>query len=90
VYQHTRPSVLRATLARFFLVGGLVAIPAVVLAGKLGVDEIVPTLTLLPGTVAGFLLSGWTRRHVEGRNIRPFVLVLSAASAVAVVIRAIV
>lgn len=89
VYQHSPPAALRATLARFFLVGGVLAIPAVALAGKLGADELGPTLTLLPGTVAGFLASGWTRRHLEGRAIRPIVLVLSAASAVAVVVRAI-
>ena len=74
----------------FNAVAAVLAIPAVALAGKLAGPEVGPTLTLLPGTVVGFLASGWMRRHVEGRAVRPLVLLLSAASAVAVVVRAIV
>jgi uncharacterized membrane protein YfcA len=78
---------LRATLARFFLVGNLVAIPTLVVVGRLGADELVPCLVLLPGAVAGFLASGWLARHTDRATVRPIVLGLSSAAAVAVLIR---
>jgi len=78
---------LRATLARFFLVGNLVAIPTLMLAGRLGSDELVPCLVLLPGAVVGFLASGWLARHIDRTTARPIILGLSTAAAVAVLVR---
>jgi hypothetical protein len=78
---------LRATLARYFLVGNLVAIPTLMVVGRLGADELVPCLALLPGAVAGFLASSWLARHLDRTTARPVVLGLSTAAAVAVVIR---
>ena len=78
---------LRATLARYFLVGNLVAIPTLVVAGSLGVDDIPECLVLIPGSVLGFLASGWLARHTDRGTIRPIVLGLSTAAAVAVIVR---
>ncbi len=78
---------LRATLARFFLIGNLVAIPTLMAVGRLGADELVPCLVLLPGALLGFLVSGWLARHLDRTTARPVVLGLSAAAAVAVLLR---
>jgi uncharacterized membrane protein YfcA len=78
---------LRATLARYFLVGNLVAIPTLVLAGSLGTEDIDACLVLIPGAVLGFLVSPWLARHADRGTIRPIVLGLSTAAAIAVIIR---
>lgn len=78
---------LRATLARFFLVGNLVAIPTLMLVGQLGSEQIVPCLVLIPGAVLGFAASPALARHMDRRTARPVVLALSAGAAVAVLVR---
>ena len=78
---------LRATLARYFLVGNLVAIPTLMVVGRLGGDELVPCLVLLPGAALGFLASGWLARRLDRTTARPVVLGLSTAAAVAVILR---
>jgi uncharacterized membrane protein YfcA len=78
---------LRATLARYFLVGNLVAIPTLMVVGRLGADELAPCVALLPGVVVGFLASGWLARHLDRTTARPVVLGLSTAAAAAVLIR---
>ena len=78
---------LRATLARYFLVGNLVAIPTLILAGSLRADDIDACLVLIPGAVVGFLVSGWLARHADRGTIRPIVLGLSTVAAIAVIVR---
>ena len=78
---------LRATLARYFLVGNLVAIPILIAIGSLGIEELPECLVLIPGAVLGFLASGWLARHADRATVRPIVLGLSTAAAVAVIIR---
>ena len=53
VYQHSDGPTLRGTLARYFTVGNLVAIPTLVVAGHLGRDELLPIAVLVPGALAG-------------------------------------
>jgi uncharacterized membrane protein YfcA len=78
---------LRATLARYFLVGNLVAIPTLIVAGSLTADDVPECLVLVPGAVVGFLVSGWLARHADRATLRPIVLGLSTVAAVAVIIR---
>lgn len=87
VYQRAPVPVLRATLARYFFVGTLVSLPTLALVGVLGGEELVAAVVLLPGTVLGFLASRPLVHRLAERSVRPVVLVLSAAAAVAVVIR---
>jgi uncharacterized membrane protein YfcA len=87
VYQHAEGPVLRATLARFFLVGTVVSVPTLIVVGELAVDELVATAALLPGVIVGFAASKPLVRHIDRRSVRPFVLGLSAAAAVAVLVR---
>ena len=90
VYQQSDGPTLRGTLARYFTVGNVVAIPTLIVAGHLGRDELVPIAVLVPGALAGYAASGWLAGHLDKRTARPIILVLSAAAAVAVLIRTLV
>ena len=87
VYQRSPNAVLRATLARYFLVGTAVSIPTLAVAGKLGADELRASAVLVPGAVVGFLMSKPLVRRLDARSVRPFVLVLSTVAALAVLVR---
>jgi uncharacterized protein len=87
VYQRADGPTLRSTLARYFTVGNLVAIPTLVLAGRLGTDELPFIAVLLPGALAGYAASGWLAGHLDKRTARPIILGLSTAAAIAVLVR---
>jgi uncharacterized membrane protein YfcA len=78
---------LRATLARYFLAGNLVAIPTLIIVGSLDADDLAACLVLVPGAILGFLVSGWLARHADRTTLRPIVLGLSTVAAVAVIVR---
>jgi uncharacterized membrane protein YfcA len=87
VYQRAGGPTLRATLARYFLVGTFVSLPTLVVVGVLGLDELALALVLLPGVAVGFSLSRPLVHRVDKRSIRPLVLLISGASALAVLVR---
>jgi uncharacterized membrane protein YfcA len=87
VYQRADGPTLRSTLARFFTVGNIVAIPTLILAGRLGWEELPLIATLIPGALAGYASSGWLAGHVDKRTARPIILGLSTAAALAVLVR---
>ena len=87
LYQHESGPTLRATLPRYFLVGGAITIVTLVAVGKLGADEWLLTCVLLPGMLIGQAGSGWLAGHVDRRAARPFILGLSALAAVSVLIK---
>jgi uncharacterized membrane protein YfcA len=67
-----------------------VSIPTLLVVGTLDRSSVGPTLALLPGTVVGVLLSARLARRIDKGHARPVVLWLSALSAVAVLVRALV
>jgi uncharacterized membrane protein YfcA len=87
VYQRSDGPTLRGTLARYFLVGSAVALPTLVVVGKLGRDELVASAVLLPGVLIGFLASKPLVRRLDQGSVRPIILALSAAAALAVLVR---
>lgn len=87
VYQGADGPTLRATLSRFFLVGGAISLAVLAATGKLGADNVPAMLVVVPASVLGFLLSAPLVRHVDQRPVRPVVLALSALAAVAVLLR---
>lgn len=87
VYQRADGPTLRSTLARFFTVGNVMAIPTLVLAGRLGWDELPLIAVLLPGMLGGYASSGWLAGHLDKRTARPIILGLSAAGAFAVLVQ---
>ncbi|MGH9137941.1 MAG: sulfite exporter TauE/SafE family protein [Acidimicrobiales bacterium] len=87
VYQRADAPTLRGTLARFFLAGGAISIATLAAVGHVDAETVVPTLVLVPGMVAGFLLSRPLVRRLDRATARPVVLVLSTAAALAVLAR---
>lgn len=89
-YQQSDGPSLRGTLARYFFVGNLVGIPTLIVAGRLGREELLLSAAIIPGILLGYAASGWLAGHLDKRAVRPYILTLSAAAAVVVLIRTIV
>ncbi|MEZ5166628.1 MAG: TSUP family transporter [Acidimicrobiales bacterium] len=87
VLQHRPGAEFRATMSAFFAIGTLINVPAIAGAGRLGRAELLAALVMTPGVVAGFVASGPLRRHVDAGRVRPLVLLLSSASAVALILK---
>jgi uncharacterized membrane protein YfcA len=87
VYQRADGPTLRATLSRFFLVGGFISLAVLAASGKLGTENVPAIVIVVPASVLGFLASGRLIRHVDKGSVRPVVLTLSALAAVAVLAR---
>lgn len=87
IYQAECGVRVRGTLSGFFLIGTAGSMVALWLIGRFGGEEIVATVGLLPGIVAGFALSTKTARLLDRRGIRPLLLLLSAVAGVAVLVR---
>ncbi|MCC5953569.1 MAG: TSUP family transporter [Acidimicrobiia bacterium] len=80
---------LRASLARFFIVSAVVSLVVLGLVGETTVSGVLTGVGLVPGIVVGFIASRFLARHVDRGNVRRAVLVLSAASAALVLLRAV-
>ncbi|PII37813.1 hypothetical protein T190_29580 [Sinorhizobium meliloti CCBAU 01290] len=88
VYQNTGGARMRATLNAFFVVGGIISIGALFVAGSFGLSDLLLAATMLPFAFLGFLLSGWGRRLVDRGHVKVIVLIVSAASALVLLLRA--
>ncbi len=87
VYQHLPGDRFRGTLSTYFCVAGTFALIALILAGRCGKDELLLALVILPGLLIGLAFSKLTASMLDRHSMRPAVLVLSAVSAIAVLIR---
>ena len=84
-YQHADPRVLRATLAVFNTIGLICfTLPTLVIAGVTGWRELQLACLLVPSVVAGFSIGRFTIAKLPPERVRPFVLLVCAASAVVV------
>jgi uncharacterized protein len=87
VYQRSSGPTLRATLSRFFLVGGFVSVAALAASGQIDASNLRACLVTVPAAAAGFSVSRPIARRVDRGSVRPIVLLLSSVAAVAVVVR---
>jgi len=87
VLQHEPPNRLRATLCAFFAAGCTVSL--IVLAGIGAFDStgVRLGLSLMPGVAIGFALAPPLARRIDRRRARIAVLVISALSALALLLR---
>jgi uncharacterized membrane protein YfcA len=88
LYQREGGPRLRATLSALFVTGAVISVAALAMIGRFGVVELWLTAFLVPAALLGFVAAGWLRGMVDRAGVRPLVLALSAASATAVLIRA--
>jgi uncharacterized membrane protein YfcA len=87
VYQHETGARLRATMATYFLVGALMSLAGLAVVGEGDATDAWWALGLAPFLGVGFVLSEFAREHVEAGRTRAAVLIVSAASALALVVR---
>jgi uncharacterized membrane protein YfcA len=87
LYQRASGSTLRSTMGMYFLVGNVLSVTALAVAGEIGQRELLRALALLPFALAGFWISGPLRGRVDGGRLRVAVLVVSAAGAVVLLVR---
>jgi uncharacterized protein len=87
VLQHEPPNRLRATLCAFFAVGCTVSLFALAGIGAFDTAGLGRGLALLPGVAIGFALAPPLARRIDRRRARIAVLVISALSALALLLR---
>ena len=89
VYQHQPVPVMRSTIAFCFLVGQLVSLATLLVAGRIDGAQLLAAAQLLPALLAGALLSHVVHHRVHTRFLRAFVLVFALVSAALLLIRAV-
>ncbi|HET6948990.1 MAG TPA: sulfite exporter TauE/SafE family protein [Acidimicrobiales bacterium] len=87
LYQHHEGRVLRSTLAVTIGTGTVVSLAGLALAGAVAGWQAVLAAVLLPGVGAGLLAGRALAGRVDGRWLRPAVLVFAAATAVVAIAR---
>jgi uncharacterized membrane protein YfcA len=87
VYQHHAPETLRATLALCFLVGQVLSLAVLAVAGRVSAAQFGIALLLMPPLVLGAVASRHLHRRVGGRVLRVFVLAFAIVSGVVLLLR---
>jgi uncharacterized protein len=87
LYQHHEGRVLRSTLAVTIGIGTVVSLVGLVVARAVAGWQVVLAAALLPGVLSGFLVGRAVSRRVDGRWLRPAVLVFAAVSALVAIAR---
>ena len=67
----------------------LVSLAALTAVGRYGRTEIILSIWLVPGILAGFAISGSVRESVDRAGARPFVLGLSIFAALGILYQAV-
>ena len=84
VYQRESGLRLRGTLAAYFIIGTVVSLVALTMAGRFTREEIRMGLYLIPGTVIGYLMSRRAAAYLDAGYTRTAVLTVSMLAAVSV------
>ena len=87
IYQYLKGPELRSTLSGIFVVGSLISISLLAVAGYFGWYEIKLTAVLLPGIIFGYFLSNRLSKVLDKGFIRPAVLIFSTLSAIMLIIK---
>ncbi len=85
VYQDRSGPELRSTLAVSFVVGILMSLAGLWLAGKVEVRHAVLALELLPCLLVGLWASRWVVERLDERWLRPAVLAFATIAGVAII-----
>jgi uncharacterized membrane protein YfcA len=87
LYQHRPPTQIRTTMAVYFLIGAAISLAGLAVSGDLELHQVAVAGFLLPAVGAGALLGIPLRRRLPADVVRPAVLVVSAVSALVLVVR---
>lgn len=89
LYQDQAGPVVRATLSRYGVIGSLLSLAALAAYGKVSVSAIELSAVLMPGVIAGYLVSGRLRPFLDRKILRPAMLGLAGAASAAVIAQAV-
>ena len=84
IYQNRSGAELRSTLSISFVVGIVMSLAGLALAGKVQGWHFLLALQLLPGLLVGLWSSRWIIRYLDERWLRPAVLTFAAVAGLAV------
>jgi uncharacterized protein len=87
LYQHHEGPVMRSTLGAAFVLGQVISLTGLAVTRTVEGWQLLLALTLVPGQVAGLLASRWLIGRLDGRWLRPAVLIFAAVTASAAVVR---
>ncbi|MEV6029980.1 sulfite exporter TauE/SafE family protein [Nonomuraea sp. NPDC052116] len=87
VYQHAKGPQIRATLAMFFFLSAAQSLVILAVVDELPARALTTGAILIVPMVLGFLVSGPLRRYLDGGKVRVAVLVVAAASALALLVQ---
>lgn len=90
VLQHERAERIRSTLAVFFLLGAVMAIGSLSLAGEFTRQQLWAGLVWLPFIGAGYAVAAPLRRHIDRESLRRAVLGFCVLAGVSLIVRALV
>ena len=88
LYQHQAAQKIRSTLAVYFAVGAVFSLEGLAIAGEISRAEVGLAGLAIPAIALGIALSVMIRRRVRPDSIRSGVLIVCAASAIALLVRA--
>lgn len=89
LYSGAHGAVLRATLARVFMASAVLTVATLAWAHRLAAPDWAVGVAMMPGGLLGFAAGGRLAPHLDGDRLRGAVLVVSAASALAAIARAV-
>jgi uncharacterized membrane protein YfcA len=87
VMQNMDPPTLRATIGAFLVVGAIVSLAVLAMAGRFGAHEFELGLLLIVPMAIGFWISTPLVRRVNARLMRAIVLAISAISALVLLVQ---
>jgi uncharacterized membrane protein YfcA len=90
VLQHERPTRVRATLSAFFLMGAVMAVVGLGVAGEFTRHQLVAGLVWVPFIGVGYALASPARARLDRDRLRRAVLVFCVVASVSVIVRAVV
>lgn len=86
VYQNSSGPKLRSTLSSTFAIGAIISLSGLALAGKLEGGQLCLALQLLPCMLVGVWISRRVTEFLDGRWLRPTILVFATISGCAAVL----
>ncbi|MCW2843607.1 MAG: Sulfite exporter TauE/SafE [Nocardioides sp.] len=90
LYQHRPAPQIRSTMAVYFVIGAAISLVGLTVSGDLTRHQVHVAALLLPAVLLGVVAGIPLRRRLPADRVRPAVLLISAASALVLVVRSLV
>lgn len=87
LYQPAPGPAPRSTVATCFLVGEVISLAALLVAGHISQDQVLAALYLIPAVLAGSALSRVVHARINGSGLRLAVLIFSIISGAALILK---